>query len=210
MRVGKNSCRHFATAECAQRGSLRWSPGAQRSSPAYSEKTAAQRRLAGPSAMLARSCLPPRSLPHRGPRLVDVPLGRSAGGRPPPPPDGVISDAALYAVDGGVATITLNRPANKNRCRSSWSTRWATGCRRRKTTTPCVLSKADERGQHLLRGRRPQDEIGGAAAPHARRHPRRDHRLAEAGGRPHRRPGSTAAASGWRRRATSRSSPTTR
>ena len=47
-------------------------------------------------------------------RLVDVPLGRSAGGRPPPPPDGVISDAALYAVDGGVATITLNRPANKN------------------------------------------------------------------------------------------------
>ena len=47
-------------------------------------------------------------------RLVDVPLGRSAGGRPPPPPDGVISDAALYAVDGGVATITLNRPANRN------------------------------------------------------------------------------------------------
>ena len=45
--------------------------------------------------------------------LVDVPLGRRTTA-PTPPPPGEPTDAALYSVHSGVATITLNRPDNKN------------------------------------------------------------------------------------------------
>jgi methylglutaconyl-CoA hydratase len=49
-------------------------------------------------------------------RMVDVPLTRRSPGErpPPPPPDAPANTAALYHVENGVATITLNQPDNKN------------------------------------------------------------------------------------------------
>lgn len=47
-------------------------------------------------------------------RALDVPLSRREKGAAQPPPEGFVHTAALYSVDGGVATITLNQPDNKN------------------------------------------------------------------------------------------------